>query len=65
MIDEDNDRDPWDELGNIELGRPNLGQEVPVSVYRLMQNSMRQVLTTEFDRDFADAILFKAGKLDI
>jgi len=53
----------WDELGDIEAGRPNLGQLVPVSIYRLLQYSVRHVLSTKFDRDFADKILFKAGKL--
>ena len=53
----------WDELGDIELGRPNLGQMVPVSVYRLLQNSVRHVLATEFNIEFADTILYKAGKL--
>ena len=60
---EKNEEFSWDELGDIELGRPNLGQLVPVSVYRLLQYSVRQVLTTEFDRDFANTILHKSGKL--
>lgn len=58
-----NDSVSWEELGNIETGRPNLGQMVSVSVYRLLQNSMRHVLATEFDNEFADTILYKAGKL--
>jgi hypothetical protein len=58
-----NDQVSWDELGDIELGRPNIGQMVPVSVYRSLQYSMRHVLATEFDSEFADNILFKAGKL--
>lgn len=53
----------WSEFGDIKVGRPNLGQMVPVSVYRSMQYSLRHVLSTEFDRYFADAVLFKAGKL--
>ncbi len=53
----------WDELGDIEVGRPNLGQMVPVSQYRLLQYAVRHVLSMEFDREFADRILYKAGKL--
>jgi predicted hydrocarbon binding protein len=53
----------WEELGDIVSGRPNLGQMVPVSTYRLLQYSVRHVLTKEFDREFADNILFKAGKI--
>lgn len=62
-VEENNDSVSWEELGDIESGRPNLGQMVPVSVYRLLQNSMRHVLATEFDNQFADTILYKAGKL--
>jgi predicted hydrocarbon binding protein len=53
----------WNELGNIKVGRPNLGQVVPVSVYRSMQYAIRHVLSLEFDEGFADSILYKAGKL--
>ncbi|MGI6706302.1 MAG: hypothetical protein ACOX6S_08630 [Clostridia bacterium] len=53
----------WDELGDIEVGRPNLGLTVPVSQYRLLQYAIRHVLSMEFDRDFADRILYQAGKL--
>jgi hypothetical protein len=27
----------WNDLGDIELGRPNLGLQLPVVVYRLAQ----------------------------
>lgn len=62
-VEDNNDPVSWEELGNIESGRPNLGQMVPVSIYRLLQNSVRHVLTTEFDRKFADTVLYRAGKL--
>lgn len=62
-IGRDDNMMSWKEIGDIQLGRPNMGQMVPVSVYRSLQYSVRQVLATEFDRAFADNILFKAGKL--
>lgn len=54
---------PWDELGAIEADRPNLGQTVPVSIYRALQYSIRHVLSEEFDNELANKILYKAGKL--
>jgi len=65
MVDiiENNHLISWDELGDIESGRPNLGQMVPVSVYRSLQYSLRHVLAAEFGKDFADKMLFNAGKL--
>jgi predicted hydrocarbon binding protein len=53
----------WAGLGDIKVGRPNLGQVVPVSVYRSMQYSIRYVLSNEFGENFAEATLYKAGKL--
>ena len=31
----------WKQLGDIQEGRPNLGNKTDVSVYRLMQFTMR------------------------
>jgi predicted hydrocarbon binding protein len=53
----------WSDLGDPATGRPNLGLSLPVSVYRLLQYTLRDVLVTEFDADTADTIFFKAGKL--
>jgi predicted hydrocarbon binding protein len=55
----------WKDLGDIALGRPNLGATTNVVVYRLMQYTMRDVLekhwgpekTNEFFREAG----FKAG----
>jgi uncharacterized protein len=53
----------WPDLGDLELGRPNLGQFVPVLVYRLMQYTLRDVLITELDVERANRIFYEAGKL--
>jgi len=53
----------WEDLGNIEEGRPNLGPTTLVGVYRLMQYTMRSVLIREYGPQAASRILFKAGKL--
>jgi len=53
----------WEDLGNIKEGRPNLGQTVPVLVYRLLQYTLRDVLITEFGASKTNDMLIKAGKL--
>ena len=39
----------WSMIGNIEEGRPNLGSTIDLSVYRLMQFTLRDVLIKELD----------------
>lgn len=53
----------WNDLGDIEKGRPNLGANVPVAVYRLLQYTMRDVLITEFNVAKAQELFIKAGEL--
>jgi predicted hydrocarbon binding protein len=52
----------WSMLGDIKEGRPNLGHNMEVSVYRLMQFTLRDVLIKEFDVETADKIFYQAGK---
>jgi uncharacterized protein len=53
----------WDLLGDIELGRPNLGNSVRLEVYRLMQFCFRDVLESNFGAEKADELFYNAGKL--
>jgi predicted hydrocarbon binding protein len=53
----------WSQLGNIEEGRPNLGQQTSVVVYRLMQYTMRSILEKEYGYDQTCNMLVKAGRL--
>jgi hypothetical protein len=52
----------WSMLGDIEEGRPNLGPLVHVSVYRLMQYTLRDMLIRDFGVQKTDEIFFEAGK---
>ena len=52
----------WSMLGDIETGRPNLGPMVHVSVYRLMQYTLRDILIRDLGVEEADRIFFEAGK---
>lgn len=53
----------WDTLGDIKAGRGDLGEEMPVLVYRLMQYTMLDVLTREMGAEGADRIFRSAGHL--
>ncbi len=53
----------WDQLGDVNEGRPNLGTDTKVEVYRLMQFTMRAVLEKEYGDEVAREILMKSGRL--
>ena len=52
----------WNLLGNMN-DRPNLGAQVDLETYRLMQFTLRDVLERDYGTENTDAIFFKAGKL--
>ena len=51
----------WDLIGDLELGRPNLGKYCRLEVYRLMQFTFRDVLEKKFGSEVANEIFFQAG----
>lgn len=53
----------WADLGDINLGRPNLGNSTHVVVYRLMQYSLRSVLNNQLGGQIAAELFYKAGFL--
>lgn len=53
----------WDMLGNIAEGRPNLGPNTRLEVYRLMQYAFRDVIEQHVGTEQTDQIFFDAGKL--
>lgn len=53
----------WEMIGDISEGRPNLGDMVEVSVYRLMQFTLREILINNYDVETADKMFYQAGKL--
>ena len=53
----------WDHLGNIKEGRGDLGEEMPVLVYRLMQFTMLDVLAKDFGKEKANDYIRSAGHL--
>jgi predicted hydrocarbon binding protein len=53
----------WSMIGDIAEGRPNLGNTMDVSVYRLMQFTLRDVIIQKYDSKTADKIFYEAGQL--
>jgi len=53
----------WDLIGDINLGRPNLGQMARLEVYRLMQFCFRDVMEQELGTKNTDRLFYEAGKL--
>ena len=53
----------WSSLGDIKEGRGDLGEEMPVIVYRLMQFTLLDALSSEMGIDKANEYFRKAGFL--
>lgn len=53
----------WSLIGDIELGRPNLGNLTRLEVYRLMQFTFRDVTEKMVGSEMTDCIFYEAGKL--
>ena len=53
----------WDKIGDIKEGRGDLGEEMPVLVYRLMQYTILDVLAKEFGEEKANDYIRAAGSL--
>jgi len=53
----------WETLGNIKEGRGDLGEEMPVLVYRLMQFTMLDVLSKAYGLETANSFFKDAGFL--
>jgi uncharacterized protein len=53
----------WELLGDMAKGRPNLGPNTRLEVYRLMQFTCRDVMEQHLGADKTDQIFYEAGKL--
>lgn len=53
----------WENLGDIRGGRGELGEEMPVLVYRLMQYTMLDVMSAAMGEEEANDYFRKAGFL--
>jgi uncharacterized protein len=53
----------WEDLGDLSDGRPNLGTETSVIVYRLMQYTFKDVFSKEIGKEKTIGLFVKAGAL--
>jgi hypothetical protein len=53
----------WQDLGDFAQGRPNLGANVSVQTYRLLQYTLRDAMIAELGVDKADELFIRAGRL--
>ena len=59
----DDSRFSWDSIGNIAEGRKNLGEDMPVLMYRLFQYTLRSELIQRLGEETAREIFKSAGAL--
>jgi len=53
----------WEDLGDLESARPNLGESVSLAVYRLMLFTFKDTLSKEYGLEQTKNIFVKAGHL--
>ena len=53
----------WDDLGDLSEGRPNLGGETSVLVYRLMQFTFKDIFSKELGKKKTLELFVKAGNI--
>ncbi len=53
----------WELLGNIEQGRPNMGNMTRVEIYRLMQFTFRDMMEKELGTKKTEQLFYDSGKL--
>ncbi len=53
----------WDRVGDIVDGRKNLGEEMPVFVYRLFQFTLKDEMAKKFGNEISIEIFRNAGEL--
>ncbi len=63
LEDPASNRFSWEQLGDVCVGRPNLGTDVPVLIYRLLHYAMKDVLTSRFGPEAAEGVIYQSGKL--
>jgi len=53
----------WGDIGDIKAGRADLGEEMPVVLYRLMQFTIVDVLTKKYGKEESNNVVRDAGYL--
>jgi len=63
LSDEKDNHFDWNALGDMRTGRENLGDDMPVLIYRLFQYTMRDILNTKYGTETSTEIFREAGEL--
>ena len=53
----------WDIIGDVDEGRPHLGPNVNIVLYRLLQYTFRDVAEKRLGSEACDELFYDAGKL--
>lgn len=53
----------WEKLGNIKQGREELGEEMPVVVYRMLEYTVNDILIKHGGQEYSNEIFREAGHL--
>lgn len=60
---EDENQFTWESISHIPIERTNLGEDMPVFVYRLFQSALKDVLFKQFGNEATADIFRTAGEL--
>lgn len=52
----------WSDIGDIERGRPAMGEKMHVAVYRMFHYSLRSILEKTYGKEAGKRILVEAGR---
>ncbi|MEG2270602.1 MAG: V4R domain-containing protein [Bacilli bacterium] len=63
MDTEKQDRFGWSSIGDVAKGRKNLGEDMPVLVYRLLQYTLKDELIRQFGNEKMIEIFRNSGEL--
>lgn len=61
--EEESSQFSWEDIGDIQSGRQNLGEQMPVQVFRLFQFTIKHVLTERYGKEETISIFRQAGEL--
>jgi predicted hydrocarbon binding protein len=53
----------WDIIGDLQEGRPNLGDQVSLILYRVMQYTFYDVAAKQFGNEETDQLFYESGRI--
>jgi Predicted hydrocarbon binding protein (contains V4R domain) len=62
-VDNEKYKFTWDLIGDVDHCRPNLGLNLRLEVYRLMEYTLRDVISQRVGTDACDELFYQAGQI--